>query len=209
MVSNMLVRLCTLITFAIKHIQRETCHSWGKLLTVFQTCKRKEKTDREQKAWGLIRTATGIVAKLISQKEIGLQSISVSSREGNLLGTPQGEQPWYWLPDIDSHDSWMDSSEIWRQMKYPVFPHGQCPRKLVSLGYSHLQFHSEAKPLQVSLEYNHMDIQHVAALSQKQHNILLSLYMWFGQFIFIIVQKQLFYLENAVTQQTSEQAKTT
>lgn len=65
----------------------------------------RKQTDREQKAWGLIRTATGIVAKLISQKEIGLHSISVSSREANLPANPQGEQPWYWLPDFDMHDS--------------------------------------------------------------------------------------------------------
>lgn len=56
----------------------------GCYLTVLQKRKkeRKEKkTDREQKAWGLIRTATGIVAKLISQKEIGLHSISVSAEK--------------------------------------------------------------------------------------------------------------------------------
>lgn len=31
----------------------------------------RKQTDREQKAWGLIRTATGIVAKLISQRKLG------------------------------------------------------------------------------------------------------------------------------------------
>lgn len=79
-------------------------------------------------------------------------------------------------------------------MKYPHFSSSQCAKKLVSLGYSHLQFHSEAKSLQVSLEYNHMDIQHVAASFQKQHNILFSSHMWFKPFIFrgsYIIQKML------------------
>lgn len=138
--------------------------------------KKRKNTDRKQKAWRLIRSSTGIVSKLISQKEIGLQSISVSSREANLLGTPQGEQLWFWLRDIYSHDSWVGSSEIWKQVKYPHFSSSQCAKKLVSLGYSYLQLHSEAKPLQVSLAYNHMDIQHVAAPSQKttQHPVILA-----------------------------------
>ena len=73
---------------------------WESCLTVLPFHRKKnQKADSEQKARGLIRTATGIVAKLISQKEIGLQSISVSSREANLPGTPQGEQPWCRLPD--------------------------------------------------------------------------------------------------------------
>lgn len=71
--------------------------------------------DREPKAWWQIRTAAGIVAKLISRKEIGLQSISVSSREAGLQGNPQGEQRWNWLLDIDSHESLVGSSEFWRQ----------------------------------------------------------------------------------------------
>jgi len=33
--------------------------------------KQNKQTEREQKAWVMIRTATGVVAKLISQKEIG------------------------------------------------------------------------------------------------------------------------------------------
>lgn len=68
---------------------------WTPSLTAFQTnkiTKNKKRETEEQKAWGLIRTVTGIVAKLISQKEIGLQSISLSSRGANLPGTPQGEQ---------------------------------------------------------------------------------------------------------------------
>lgn len=54
-----------------------------------------------------------------------------------------------------------------------------------------------------------MDIQHVAALSQKQHHIVFSSHMWLRQFIFIIVQKLLLYSENVVTQQTSKLVKTT
>lgn len=67
--------------------------------------KKKEKKTQRDRGLDPIRTTTGIGAKLISQKEIGPQSISVSSRETNLPGTAQGEQPWYLLPDIHSHDN--------------------------------------------------------------------------------------------------------
>ena len=53
----------------------------------------REKEEREHRDTGQIRTGTDMVAKVISQKEIGPQSISVSSRGDNLLGPLKVNNP--------------------------------------------------------------------------------------------------------------------
>lgn len=142
---------------------------WTCSLTAFQTnkIKNEKRETEEQKAWRLIRTVTGIVAKLISQKEIGLRSISFCSREANLPGTPQGEQPGTGGLTLTamSRFKWnLETNEV-----SSFFPQSVCQGASFSWLQSFtIQFWSRL--LQVWLERDHMEKQHAAALPQEQLN---------------------------------------
>lgn len=131
---------------AIIHMQTESLYVWIShhyrrvipLSSRFEPKREKKEAEREQKAWKLIRTVTGVVAKLISQKEIGRKSISVSSREANLPGTPQGEQPWKWL--LTPKAEWLYCKSNLEATEIPICPRSECAGKLVSVGYSPAQF---------------------------------------------------------------------
>lgn len=60
---------------------------------VWRERERERQTDKEHKAWGLIRTVAGIVAKLISQRKLGSSPYLLAPAKPISQGPPQGEQP--------------------------------------------------------------------------------------------------------------------
>lgn len=125
---------------------------------------RERQTDKEHKAWRLIRTVAGIVAKLISQRKLGSSPYLLAPAKPISQGPPQGEQPGTACLTLTAMIA------EWVQVKFgdkwSAPPHSA--RKLVFLCYTHLHSSSKAKLLQVSLEQNHMNIQHVASVSLRR-----------------------------------------